>query len=157
MTVKEPVFLDNFEFPILYYAANTRLLAAMQGNAPLAGLGYPDAEDPPVGIYNFADNGLFTGTYVGGSQVIFPPWDFVGVGLAGHKLKEYGQYPDDEPDPNSLALPENAETFPYYILDKESYETSRQRSAPPYRRDSFILISAGKDGVFGTSDDVTNY
>jgi hypothetical protein len=27
----------------------------------------------------------------------------------------------------------------------------------PYRADSFILISAGKDGDFGTADDVFNF
>ena len=31
-------------------------------------------------------------------------------------------------------------------------------SAPTsYRPDSFILISAGKDGIYGTADDITNF
>ncbi len=27
----------------------------------------------------------------------------------------------------------------------------------PYRPDSYILISAGADGVYGTADDITNF
>jgi hypothetical protein len=27
----------------------------------------------------------------------------------------------------------------------------------PYRRDSYILISAGYDGLYGTADDVLNF
>ena len=27
----------------------------------------------------------------------------------------------------------------------------------PYRAQSYILISAGKDGLYGTSDDITNF
>ncbi|MBU0641310.1 MAG: hypothetical protein KKB50_20825 [Planctomycetes bacterium] len=40
----------------------------------------------------------------------------------------------------------------------ESYEsTEGRKTAVPYRKDSFILLSAGRDGAYGTEDDVTNF
>ena len=46
----------------------------------------------------------------------------------------------------------NYQYFYEYIRDPKV--TARPR---PYRSDSYILISAGPDGLYGTSDDVTNF
>ena len=151
-TFLQPVMLDNFGYPVLYYAANTRLLKALKGKAPVAGYGEPDADDERPGIFTFGDNGLFTGMYKAGTQT-FKPWDFTGVGQAGHKLKEFGEY--DPNDPNSIA--KDIYTFPYYILNKGIFESSEHKTATPYRRDSFILITPGPDAIYGTKDDVTNF
>ncbi len=42
---------------------------------------------------------------------------------------------------------------------KRFYLDTQNREMPskPYRRDSFILISAGEDGHYGTADDVCNF
>ncbi len=42
---------------------------------------------------------------------------------------------------------------------KRFYLNTQDREMPskPYRRDSFILISAGEDGLYGTADDVCNF
>jgi len=50
---------------------------------------------------------------------------------------------------------------PLYVRPAILYEMLRQtrgvdRTAP-YNADSFILISAGRDGLYGTEDDVTNF
>lgn len=41
------------------------------------------------------------------------------------------------------------------------YEMTKNRhvstGSEPYRRDSYILISAGKDGLYGTADDICNF
>ena len=114
------------------------------------------------GVYIFSDNAIFTGLCgspqgggPGGCK--FPPWDFAGVGRdeAQHKLAEFGTY-------DRATITEKIYTFAYYVLDKEKYESTFNESAGygtvvPYRADGFILISAGPDGVYGSSDDVNNF
>lgn len=156
-TFEAPVILDNFEFPILYYAANTRLQRKMKGSAPVAG--YNDALVDPTasGVYAHADNGLFTGLLGGDPE--FEPWDFAGIGETGfHKLANFGTWTSADGLPTVPADFENADniyTFPNYILNKAVYESSA--SLVPYRPDSFLLISPGPDGIYGSEDDVTNY
>ena len=68
--------------------------------------------------------------------------------------------------PRDETIADDMETFQYYILNKETfeatggYEDEEERQQPPtvvpYRRDSFLLITPGRDGLFGTADDVTN-
>jgi hypothetical protein len=41
-----------------------------------------------------------------------------------------------------------------YIRDEVSSTTARPR---PVRPDSFLLISAGLDGLYGTTDDICNF
>lgn len=156
-TLKQPVLLDTFGFPVLYYAANTRLLKAKQSAAPLAGFGCVGTQCGLFqGVYEFTDNGLFTGACDGapggGGTCYYPPWDFAGIGPEGHKLQHFGDY--DPSDPNSVNQPD---TFAYYVLDKNVYESTEKRSVVPVRRDSYILITPGPDGVYGTRDDVTNF
>ncbi len=147
-TLEQIVILDTFEYPILYFAANAAL--AQRPTAPVAGF----EPNSPKGIYTFSDNALFTG-HCKGAMCDMAPWDF-DTGQE-HPLKEFGTHPNDIPDPNSLKLPANAKSFPYYILNKNVYESTQRRTAVPVRKESYILISAGKDGLYGTVDDVTNY
>jgi prepilin-type N-terminal cleavage/methylation domain-containing protein len=55
-------------------------------------------------------------------------------------------------DPGSYHEMEDPEDF-YEITRNPTFTTS----ARPYRAESFILISAGPDGEYGTSDDVFNF
>ncbi len=48
-------------------------------------------------------------------------------------------------------------TFSYYILNRNAYESSQKRTVIPQRKDSFLLITPGKDKIYGTADDVTNF
>lgn len=175
---EQPVLLDAFETPILYYSANVRLVKAKQGGAAIAGSGCagticpanwgPDPNAPGMpGIYTFADNFFFTGFcdgIPGSGSCIAPAWDFAGVGAANaEKLGFYGNYIVG--DPATIAdEPEDKHTFMNYIMNKEIYDstydatvTPVRATVVPYRRDSFIMISAGPDGVFGTQDDVRNF
>jgi hypothetical protein len=52
---------------------------------------------------------------------------------------------------------ENTKTFQYYILNKDAYKSTSGLTAKPYRTESFLLMAPGKDGWFGTADDVTNF
>jgi len=162
-TFEQPVLLDTFDHPILYYAANARLLKARKGAAPPAGfgcLGTLCIGQP--GVYTFADNGLFTGLCQGGESnpgtCTYPAWDFAGVGEENNKLKFFGLYNPDQPS----TIDDDINSFAYYVLNKATYEstynpTTGVGTLVPYRPDSFILITPGPDGVFGTKDDITNF
>jgi type II secretory pathway pseudopilin PulG len=163
VTLTTPVIVDNFDFPILYYAANTRLQKKLKGAAPVAG--YEDASIDPAnsGIYTHADNGLFTGLE-GGSGLRFPAWDLAGVGPnAVQKLMNFGSWTGGVPvEPADFEQPANAYTFPNFILNKEVYDSTKDTgdvttSLVPYRPDSFLLITPGPDGIYGSDDDVTNF
>jgi len=83
-----------------------------------------------VDIYYYADN-----------------WNLLGLGVnAGFS---HGYYPEEHPICDGIG---DFLDFENMILNP--YVTTVHR---PYRADSYILISAGEDGVYGTSDDITNY
>ncbi len=163
-TFEQPVLLDDFGFPVLYYAANTRVLKARQGQAPLAwiGCGGGTCYGSVRGVYEFADNWLFTGLCTAPGTCALPPWDLSETGL-GHKIEVFanGYDPDAQPSPDPTKAAE-PDTFVNYILNKEVYDATsnssgRAPTAAPVRRDSFILITPGADGIYGTSDDVKNF
>ena len=163
-TFEQPVLVDKFGYPILYYAANTRLLNARQGNAPIAGFGcnLSGMCYSAPGVYEFLDNGLFTGACQGSPSspgtCIYPAWDLIGMGPSGHKLEFFGSYdPSDPLSDTSREAAAEPDTFVNYILNQDAYESTGGQTVTPVRRDSFILITPGPDGVFGTKDDVKNF
>ncbi len=136
------VLVDVFGYPILAYTAN-----------PLArgGLARETPEDG-TGTYTHEDNVGFTGAEgVTG-------WDF-GAGDQ-HQITKFGF-----PDPEDIAAEGETDSFCYYILDKKAYESTldadgqptMNTTTKPVRRESFILIAAGKDAIYGSSDDVVNF
>ena len=56
---------------------------------------------------------------------------------------------------HQLMDPINAYEFFYDYIQDPKIEIAAKKW--PYRPDSYILISAGVDGVYGTSDDITNF
>ena len=45
-----------------------------------------------------------------------------------------------------------------FIVDSKSEEMSNNAAYErPYNKDTFILVNAGPDGVYGTPDDITNF
>jgi hypothetical protein len=149
-TFEQPVMLDHFGYPVLYYAANTRF--AKRPNAAVAG--YGDDPNAPKGIFTFSDNALFTGMKTTGNTGPYDPWDF---GAGKHKIQHFGVYNTPDGLPDAQTIDADVNTFPYYILNKELYKSTNKRSAIPHRRDSFLLITPGPDGLYGTPDDVTNF
>jgi prepilin-type N-terminal cleavage/methylation domain-containing protein len=167
-SLEQPVILDAFDMPILYYAANVAV--GLKAFSPLADPGGASGtpwEKPgattKLGVYRHTDNYLFTGRCSGtpaSGACDAEAWDF-GAGYE-HGIKYYGVY--DPSDPNTAAKPENYNTFTYFVLDRNAYEATLSKSATTkkptvtaVRKDSFILIGAGKDQLYGTSDDVTNF
>lgn len=136
------LLVDTFGYPILYYAANTL------AKRPLARL---DIEEPPA-VYTHEDNEDFTGQ----EDTSATGWDF-GAG-SDHKISNFG-FTDWE------TIGDDSETFCWYLLDKKAYEAtldpdgnpSENTAIKPVRNDAFLLITAGKDALYGSSDDVVNF
>ncbi|UCF33291.1 MAG: type II secretion system protein [Phycisphaerales bacterium] len=151
-TAELPLFVDAWDRPILYYRAN-----------PGAKRMVTDPTGPP-GIYNQIDNGIVTGSDAAGvysSSGI----DF-GAGKVDpssgtsplHKIvKVTGAIPELIPTftdgvNDILTLQPYDNSFARFILDP----TLKARNTP-VRRDSYLLISAGSDAIYGTKDDLTNW
>ena len=82
--------------------------------------------------------------------------------------QNYADMPTSTYDPTGLITPKNLDLkkFESYLWDTKtglagssgSNPTAFQSvSARPVNRDSYILMSAGPDGEFGTGDDITNF
>jgi type II secretory pathway pseudopilin PulG len=158
-----PVMVDAFDQPILYYAANrhgsTANMVAEERDTNNQYTGGPQQEGPP--IYFHQDNTGFTGTSEAEENI---GWNFGGgahpIARSGHELTA-----DQLVDPASDYYKKN---FAWYILDAqlrrkfdtdliEGNEVRETASLKPVNPDSFLLISAGADGLWGTNDDVTNF
>jgi len=172
-SMKQPVILGAFGYPILYYVANPR--HAARPRAYMAGYD-PECTTCIVGVFDLSDNGLFTGQCGENQGCRYPSWDFEGQFRDvddGHLIKDLG--PTDVTDYGQdyvdyfVTDPAGRRTFPYYIMNKTSFEStydpvqynpsdaSTLPTLTPYRRDSYLLITAGKDAIYGTDDDVTNF
>ena len=60
---------------------------------------------------------------------------------------------------NPTNLPE-PETFEAFFYDRNLFEQTKQGNRGrvwPYNAETFILVSAGADGRYGTDDDVLNF
>jgi type II secretory pathway pseudopilin PulG len=150
------VFVDGFGLPILYYAANSRYAA--NPNAILTSW-VGDPQYP--GIYNWRDNVLFTGlTTESGSENGLDPWDSGG---GPHKLTFGPAAWETNPAAQHDDIINHTFSFSYYVMNKQAFETTyglhgaQQATVTPTNRDTFLLWSPGKDGVFGSGDDVMNF
>jgi prepilin-type N-terminal cleavage/methylation domain-containing protein len=154
-----PVIVDAFDQPILYYAANrhgrdTNIVEDMHDPANNYAGTQPQEKGPPY--YFHQDNAGFTGDKdnVG--------WNF-GTSSEDHAIRQ----PGEALDAAELLEEEKKETFARYVLDRKIYQNLRQKSESgqqvepqsplrPVNADSYILVSPGVDGRYGTSDDVSN-
>jgi prepilin-type N-terminal cleavage/methylation domain-containing protein len=143
-------FVDPWDQPILYYHANR---AAQFMVTP-----GPNAEP---GIYTQEDNAIITGSIGGGLDS--PGVDFGAGSVTPTDQRHYiSRVPEQSP-----LLPANivdgvndvltddatyAHTFARFILD-----TSSRVRNEPVNRDTYLLISPGRDGIYGSDDDITNW
>ncbi len=140
-----PLFLDGFGRPILYYRANPAARVMI------------DAMAGTPGIYTQQDNAVITGS-VGG------PGARTGLSFGQrandrgnlHELVRVAPVPPVVPPtgPTNPIVTDDtyADSFARFIFDPDV-----KANNVPVRKDSFLLIAAGKDGVYGTIDDVTNW
>jgi prepilin-type N-terminal cleavage/methylation domain-containing protein len=155
-----PMFLDGWGYPILYWRADPAGAVAVDKGPHVADTGTPTADNR--GMYHFWDNGSLlvdrNNTQYFGSGYATPaaparqnkPLLLTTRGYNSgatpqHKLNYFGQ--------NRPAQPTQLQSnFAEYVRNKAT--TARVQ---PQRADSFLLVSPGSDGIFGTADDVTNF
>lgn len=141
------VMLDSFERPILYYKCNNKgrnkILCSNARDGDVA------AYDPDnIPYYNLLDNELFTGD--NSVNQAWTGWRFAPV---NHQLRYIGEAAD--PDDLTMNIDPFGEksTFAQYIHDHKSEGSGKIRPAI----DTYMLIAAGEDGIYGTPDDITNF
>jgi len=154
-----PVIVDLFDQPLLYYAANTHgrdtnMVEEKRKKGNDYNGGGEQSKGPPY--YFHQDNVMFTG------DDNTKGWDFGGSEL-GHAIARSGK---DLTAPELIQVDadptqSNTNTFAHYIVDRKllktfTSQTSKKTKLRPVNPDSFLLISAGVDGRYGTSDDPSN-
>jgi len=160
-TLKQPLILDAFGFPILYYVANPR-----QAAKPRAYEAGYDPADPnyKAGVFTFSDNCLFTGLCMGVCHPYYAGWDLAGGGEK-HPMGDFGPaIPETGYDDYVTGFQTmDMRVFQYYILNRSLYDSTFDANNPedatvtPYRKNSYLLIAPGKDALYGTDDDITNF
>ncbi len=144
-----PVITDAFGQAILYYAANaygkpTNLVEPKRD----INNDYGEGQDPPY--YFHQDNEGFTGNdaYPNG-------WSYGGSNF--HWIAKSGN------DATAMDVEsfEDGKTFARFILDRNAYRAliNRVERSPmkSINADSYLLVSASVDGLYGSADDVTNF
>ena len=140
-----PMFLDAFGFPVLYWRADPagRRWVDKTPDGSIATTG------ADRGIYHWTDNAsLLSSTVPSGSG---NPLRTDGSGGARHRLG----WPNGATGDWSWTPPANVpsdSSFPAWIIDRQV-----QARIAPVRPDSYLLVSPGADGVYGTSDDISNF
>lgn len=137
--IRVPVFRDKFGWPILYYRATTTVTQ----NTPII-----QTVNNPVGdgVYDGLDNSNFT-SY---TAPILSPHRIADANVA-LPVANYTTAGDRLPN-----------TFAEFIRSfrATTYDPNNPvdiQFPRPVKSDSFIILSAGRDGLYGTLDDVANF
>ncbi len=153
-----PVIVDAFDQPILYYAANAHGKPTNMLGAVRDGQNNYTGGDQQTGVpyYFHQDNEGFTGLNSSPTVTLKLGWDFGGR-ERGHAIAFSGS----DLTPEVLIDPVNRDSFARYIVDRKLYvsltgTTNTNVPMRPCNAESFLLISAGPDGRYGTTDDVSN-
>ncbi len=143
--IDEPLFVDPWSLPILYYRANRSVVRMTTDNAGI------------TGVFRQEDNGIITGTENG--IVDYAGIDF-GPGKVNGRYHALAVATSPIPDPTNPTLVEQiADTLPLYddSFARFIIDPSIKARPTPVRKDSYLLISAGPDSRYGTDDDVLNW
>lgn len=110
-----------------------------------------------IGIFDQRDNGVFTDCdNASGLNGLIPlnfgPGDVDGTLNSRIARSQFAGIDPSDPTADVRGGPAFDNSFARFILDKGV--TNRNM---PVNRDSFLLISAGEDAIYGTADDVTNW
>jgi prepilin-type N-terminal cleavage/methylation domain-containing protein len=143
------VFRDKFGWPILYYRANP----SVTQNMPImqTGTNVPNNAFYGDGVYDGNDNRFFT--------------SYGTVATNPHKIFDAGtDFPVLIPNYGPSGVLANK--FAEFIrsIRASTYDTTVAPPAPspivtprPVKADRYILLSAGRDGLYGNLDDVANF
>jgi len=131
-----PMFLDSFGFPILYWRADP------------AGVRMVDYDGTDVGIsraiYHWSDNGMLVRHAGDKGLILRPDKEF-------HKLR-WSTKPPVEDDAGGGGVLWPKWTFQRYVQNQ-----AVQAKSTPHNPDTYLLISPGPDGLYGTADDIANF
>ncbi len=128
------VFLDNFNQPILYYKAKRHMRDLV------------DIAEPNQAAYTLIDNVAFTGSGASLQGID------LGAGVY-HPISELGP---TVPSPADMSNASSSfRTNPSFA--RTVWNPTSVATAQPHNADSYILISAGPDGLYGTGDDIANF
>ncbi|MDX2197651.1 MAG: type II secretion system protein [Phycisphaerae bacterium] len=134
-----PMFLDSFGYPILYWRADTSGVAcADKSRGPNwhDNAGAPRGPTAPTrGIYHWSDNAALIGGAAAATRR-----NVLQLSRSGkpHKINWRG--------------PGGVLEFWDYIVDPKI-----TAKAQPFNPDSYLLVSPGVDGLYGTADDIANF
>jgi len=132
-----PFFLDSFGFPILYWRADS---AGTQMADKTIDTGNSR------GIYHWIDNAAL----VAADPAVGDP--LMILRLASETEEHRLDWKGNPNSYNTTNRPPPGGTFLAYIRN-----TGSQARLAPQRADSYLLISPGADGIYGSSDDITNF
>ena len=140
------LFVDPWEHPILYYKANPAA-QLMLGT---------DANPDSPGVYKQQDNGIITG------RDLRDGYNATGIDFGGGELTDAGGfyhalYYAKEPDWNPATDDVLVNTAFDYSFARFIFDPTVKARNTPVRKASYLLISAGPDAVYGTTDDVVNW
>lgn len=138
-----PVFRDKFGWPILYYRAS----ATATQNTPI--IQTPMA-DPFFGdgVYDGLDNALFTSYAMANHRIADANGTITDMCPGGYGTDDLSTIP------NGGTFAEFIRSFRATTFVPMSTDIACPR---PVKSDTFIILSAGRDGLYGTLDDVANF
>ena len=150
-TPAQLLFTDSWGTPILYYRANPGA-RRMTNN-----------DENTSSIYSQQDNGIITG-----SADLGDPYDAIGLDFGAGLLppnKNYYHSICRTPDGNHppivppVGTPDDILTNPTYndSLARFIFDDTVKVRNTPVNKSTYLLISAGRDMIYGTADDVTNW
>jgi len=149
------VLMDTFSFPILYYKANPRAQHPFSVDGRGNTLPNGSAKNDALGVYNHEDNVRITGFGTFPDNLGTAGWDFASLGAGKfHGLAVLGKVTDAEALHGNTKNPYRGQTFGGYLHLESAHDAGGV--VKPVKQDSYVLISAGPDGVYGTIDDVSN-
>jgi hypothetical protein len=130
-------FVDKFDQPILYYRARSG------GSSLVSDIDIGNGGG--TGIYNMDDNALITGTSLDTSGNGDPVKEGIDLGAGTNHFNRKLSASTWPPPPGDWC-------FAYTIYNPKTVSPPR-----PHKADSYILLSAGPDGLYGTGDDIANF
>ena len=140
-----PMFLDAFGYPILYWRANP-------GAENIADKSLSNFNAANLGVYTYDDNAFVLEK---GEEPLSLSQNMTGKThpIASRNSDWSEDALSDDGTYTALYDPEQYNnTFVKYIAD-----LNIKAKPTPQNRDTYLLVSPGADGLYGTKDDVTNF
>lgn len=135
-----PMFVDSFGGPILYWRADP-------AGQKIADKRPPNSSALKRGIYHYLDNGALLRDDITGG----------GPGTDSTDNAPLVLRPTNQLHPLRFLQMTGGPTVPRTGFALYIQNMDVQAKPMPHNRDTYLLISAGPDGLFGTADDIANF